>query len=240
MVRDQIQRLEDPALKCACTVHTEIINIMQIWTTFLERKMQRFPNLTAAISSEVTELLSERHLVAQDLLKHYVEVQASFIKTVQMDFNTEMHELLKKNLLSKNELHSVIPVGNIVTTGPGALMSVIGDGLTEIQKMQCTVVRQLVQNYFQIVKTAFQDYCPKVIAHSIVYYMESNIHRRLVSTDAVVFFLISIFKRAIIYKMFSQMEKLYTPMNIDQLVQESVTVADHRKQAKEKLQVSNN
>lgn len=61
-------------------------------------------------------------------------------------------------------------------------MSVIGEDLTEVQNMQCTVVRQLVQKYFQIVKTAFQDYCPKAIAHAVVYFMESNIQRHLVGS----------------------------------------------------------
>lgn len=122
-MRDQIRRLEAPALKCAGSVNTEMINIMQIWTTLLEREMQRFPNLTAAISLEVTEVLSKRHLVAQELLKNYVDVQASFIKTIQMDFNTQMLQLLKENPLSKDELHSIIPAVTS-TAGQGQVSSV--------------------------------------------------------------------------------------------------------------------
>lgn len=121
LVRDQIHRLEAPALQCAGSVNTEMINIMQIWMTLREREMQRFPNLNAAISMEVTELLSQRHLVAQELLKNYVEVQESFIKTIQMDFNTQMLELLKKNPLSKDELHSSIPTSTS-TTGQGQVV----------------------------------------------------------------------------------------------------------------------
>lgn len=56
----------------------------------------------------------------------------------------------------------------------------IGDDMTENQKTQCLVVRKLVQQYFEIVKTAFQDYCPKAIAHAVIYFMESNIQRHLV------------------------------------------------------------
>lgn len=165
LVRDQIERLQAPALRCASAVHTEMMNIMQIWATSLDRKTQCFPDLNAAIISEVTELLNERHIEVQKLLKSYIVIQASFIKTIQMDFNTEMHELVKKNPLSKNELNAE------------------GDGgqLSKIQDTQCTIVRQLVHNYFQIVKTAFQDYCPKVIAHTVIYFMEKHIYSRLVS-----------------------------------------------------------
>lgn len=137
--------------------------------------MQRFPYLLEAITGEVTELLNERHLAVNAVLKDYVDVQASFIKTIQMDFNAEMQDLIKKNPLSKNELFT------LTSDKDGEpLQSVLGDVPTEIQKVQCKIVRQLVQRYFDIVKSAFQDYCPKAIAHTVVYFMERNIQKRLV------------------------------------------------------------
>lgn len=78
--------------------------------------MQRFPNLTAAICLEVTEMLNERHLQAQKLLQNYVEIQASFIKTIQMDFNTLMLDLLQENPSLKTELHFNPQVSPIIHT----------------------------------------------------------------------------------------------------------------------------
>ncbi|CAG7817985.1 unnamed protein product, partial [Allacma fusca] len=95
-------------------------------------------------------------------------------------------------------------------SGQGGLMSVIGHDLTETQKTQCLFVRQLVQNYFQIVKSAFQDYCPKAIAHAVVYFMEENIQRHLI-------------------------EKLHTANEIEQLVKESAIVEDQRRYINNKL-----
>lgn len=68
--------------------------------------MEWFPSLEAAICFEIKDIIRERHLVAQERLKDYIKVQCSFIKTIQMDFNKHMHDYLKKNSVSKDELHS--------------------------------------------------------------------------------------------------------------------------------------
>lgn len=139
-------------------------NIMKVWTTLLESKFERFPDLSKAVIEEMTKLLNERHIVAQNHLKTYVEIQSSYIKTIQMYFNQEMYKLIKENSLSKNDLLAE------------------ADGkLNDVQKTQCSVVRQLVQKYFDIARSAFQDYCPKAVAHTMIYHIERHMHSRLVS-----------------------------------------------------------
>jgi hypothetical protein len=127
-----------------------------------------------------------------------------------MDFNTQMLELLKENPISKNQLKSAAPKAAEGSPGQSPLLSVDGDHLNETQKTQCLVVRQLVHNYFQIVKLAFQDFCPKAIAHAVIYFVEKNIQRHLI-------------------------EKLHTPDKVEQLVKESAIVQDQRRHVNSKL-----
>lgn len=164
LVRDQIKRLEEPALRCASDLHTEIMNVVGIWTNLLGDKIKRFPDLEKAIVFEITELLNGRHEVVEGQLRNYIDMQACFIKTIQMDFNTEMNKAVKENPLSKMDFSHEN-----------------GDSKIEMQKTQCTIIRGMVQQYFDIVKKAFQDYCPKAIAYSVIYFMEKNVYSRLVS-----------------------------------------------------------
>jgi replication fork clamp-binding protein CrfC len=84
IVKKQIQRFEEPSLRCVALVYDELVRILN---HILNKPIyKRYPNLRDALSNTVTSYLKESVQPTNKLVSDLVHMEASYINTGHPDF----------------------------------------------------------------------------------------------------------------------------------------------------------
>lgn len=86
LVKRQIRRLEEPALRCVELVHEELQRIVQHCGYDVQQEMLRFPKLNDKIIDVVTVLLKSRLPATNQMVQNLVNIELSYINTKHPDF----------------------------------------------------------------------------------------------------------------------------------------------------------
>ncbi|XP_049783668.1 dynamin-1-like protein isoform X2 [Schistocerca cancellata] len=89
LVKRQIRRLEEPALRCVELVHEEMQRIIQHCGSEVQQELMRFPRLHEKIVDVVTHLLRRRLPVTNQMVENLVAIELAYINTRHPDFNKD-------------------------------------------------------------------------------------------------------------------------------------------------------
>lgn len=89
LVKRQIRRLEEPALRCVELVHEEMQRIIQHCGIEIQQEMMRFPKLHERIIDVVTHLLRHRLPTTNSMVENLVAIELAYINTKHPDFHKD-------------------------------------------------------------------------------------------------------------------------------------------------------
>lgn len=100
LVKRQIQRLEEPSLRCVELVHEEMQRMVQHCGFTTQQEMIRFPRLYDKINEVVSGVLKERLKPTNELVENLVAIELAYINTKHPEFTeANLVTLLKEELL---------------------------------------------------------------------------------------------------------------------------------------------
>lgn len=250
IVKQQIKRLEDPSLKCSSLIYDELIRIL---TQLLNKNQgfKRYPALKERFYSVVVAFYKKAMLPTNKLVSDIVAAEATYINTGHPDFISGHKAMALVNAkveaakpppppaqptLDKN---GKLPPGAInngrdldvdIKPDPGFFGSFWKGGqpgprrknptnlmepppqslkatgtLSEREVIETDVIKLLISSYFNIVKRTVIDMVPKAIMLKLVSHSKDDLQRELLS-------------------------ELYRPDVLDDLMKESETVVNRRKE----------
>ncbi|CAJ0931099.1 unnamed protein product, partial [Mesorhabditis belari] len=86
LVKRQIQRLEEPSLRCVDLVHEELQRIVQHCGNEIQQEMARFPHLFERIKDVVANVLKSRLKQTNSLVESLVAIELAYINTRHPEF----------------------------------------------------------------------------------------------------------------------------------------------------------
>lgn len=89
IVKKQILKLLDPSIACVNEVYKELNKIGQHCLDDEDIALDRYPNLKTELDILVREILDERLPLTKEMVKHFIDVQASYINSAHPDFMPE-------------------------------------------------------------------------------------------------------------------------------------------------------
>ncbi|CAI5448042.1 unnamed protein product [Caenorhabditis angaria] len=106
LVKRQIQRLEEPSLRCVELVHEEMQRMVQHCGFTTQQEMIRFPRLYDKINEVVSGVLKERLKPTNELVENLVAIELAYINTKHPEFTEANLVTLLKEELSLDERHT--------------------------------------------------------------------------------------------------------------------------------------
>uniref|UniRef100_A0A914CED9 Dynamin-1-like protein n=1 Tax=Acrobeloides nanus TaxID=290746 RepID=A0A914CED9_9BILA len=96
LVKEPIERLKDPCLKCVELVYEELLNVADYcFENIKEKTGERFPNLINRINGVVSNLIINQLEPTQNIIEELVDIETAFINTDHPDIQ---YDGLKKFL----------------------------------------------------------------------------------------------------------------------------------------------
>ncbi|PIC33355.1 hypothetical protein B9Z55_013365 [Caenorhabditis nigoni] len=105
LVKRQIQRLEEPSLRCVELVHEEMQRMVQHCGFTTQQEMIRFPRLYDKINEVVSGVLKERLKPTNELVENLVAIELAYINTKHPEFTEANLVTLLKEELSLDDRH---------------------------------------------------------------------------------------------------------------------------------------
>ncbi|CAJ0568564.1 unnamed protein product, partial [Mesorhabditis spiculigera] len=100
LVKRQIQRLEDPSLRCVDLVHEELQRIVQHCGNEIQQEMARFPRLFERIKDVVALVLKSRLKPTNELVENLVAIELAYINTRHPEFtDANLVALIKDSII---------------------------------------------------------------------------------------------------------------------------------------------
>ncbi|EGT55975.1 hypothetical protein CAEBREN_06650 [Caenorhabditis brenneri] len=106
LVKRQIQRLEEPSLRCVELVHEEMQRMVQHCGFTTQQEMIRFPRLYDKINEVVSGVLKERLKPTNELVENLVAIELAYINTKHPEFTEANLVTLLKEELSMDDRHA--------------------------------------------------------------------------------------------------------------------------------------
>jgi len=253
LVKRQIMRLEDPGLRCVELVHEELQRLITQCDEV--KSLNRFPKLHDRICEVVTKLLKNRLPKTNDFVTELVNIELAYVNTYHPDFHRAKDKMLKTQIAQANEnikkeaknleeANAKSRSGTISSSGQGSgsgdnnlsantsthsetgagfgdfVSSTLATGITQHmankkitskERNDVDIIKKLINSYFEIVKKNIQDSVPKAIMHLLVNYTRRQLQSELV-------------------------QELYNPDNFDDLLEESLAVAQRRDEFSKRLE----
>ncbi|VDD91114.1 unnamed protein product [Enterobius vermicularis] len=172
LVKRQISRLEDPSLRCVELVHEELLRIVQHCDQQTQQEMMRFPRLFDRVTEVVNTLLKSRLAPTNEMVKNLVAIELAYINSKHPEFANTLGNVVKDHVGLEND-------GKSSEKEPSSSGDGEGDG-TSLKGSIKRETKQLIWNYFTIVKKNVQDAVPKAIMHFLVNYVQDNLQSELV------------------------------------------------------------
>lgn len=208
IVKQQIRRFEDPALRCVQLVYDELVRIVN---QILQRPIyRRYPQLREQLFNTITMYLKNQVVPTNKLVTDIVNMEASYVNTAHPDFingHTAMsiaHEKHHPSPKVDPKTGRVTPVPNspepsqdgssggffgsffssknkkrmAAMEPPPAVLKASGT-LSERETIETDVIKLLITSYFNIVKRTMVDMVPKAITLNLVRATKEGLQREL-------------------------------------------------------------
>ncbi|WKY07136.1 hypothetical protein Q1695_006947 [Nippostrongylus brasiliensis] len=94
LVKRQIQRLEEPSLRCVELVHEEMQRMVKHCGLTTQQEMQRFPTLYDKINEVVSGVLKSRLVPTNEMVANQVAIELAYINTRHPEFVGEANRTL--------------------------------------------------------------------------------------------------------------------------------------------------
>lgn len=156
LVKDQLARLENPALECVDLVLMEMMRNIHICSNKVQQELRRFPRLQEKIAEVVTKLLQERLLIAKSFVAHLVAMEIGYVNKKHPDFDRKK-----------------------VAETPVKGASIDTSKLSEVEIKNIRILESLIHSYFYIVRKSLQDLVPKAIMYHLVNVVRDSIGKEL-------------------------------------------------------------
>jgi dynamin 1-like protein len=252
LVKSQIKRLEQPAQQCVDLVYDEL---QRVASQCESPEIMRFTNLRDQIVDVVNNMLRNRLVPTQNMISNLIMIELAHINTSHPDFiggsravaqlmermhreNMEKESELAKGKTAQNNnfLNSSSNVSNSLqqsfenlfdssssssnnrsnTPTNGGLVKLPQmpstvrqpDIMSERERMEVDIIKSLIASYFAIVRKNIGDLVPKTVMHFLVNYAKEHVQSNLV-------------------------QRLYRDSSLDELLKETDTVAQRRKNCSE-------
>jgi replication fork clamp-binding protein CrfC len=192
LVRQQVSRLEEPCLKCCDHVFDELVKICEQ----AEKELIQYPQLRTRVNEQVVKLLREYMNPLRDFICNLIKIELAYINT------NHPHFYGGGSVFEQMTPQMVAPPGpgghpEHAPIGPGDKTPRLGSSnftdmpshirqdirhMTERQKRETEVIKQLLTTYFGIIQISIQDKIPKAIVHFLINKVKSDIQNELVAT----------------------------------------------------------
>lgn len=227
IVKQQIKRFEEPALRCVTLIYEELVRIV---SSILQKPVfKRYPQLRDQLHSEALLYLQGLTLPTNKLVSDMVGMEASYINTGHPDFvdGHEAMEIVSEKHRPKGKPQTSTPTPEVpgnskegffgsffggkstkkkmaAMEAPPAILKASGT-LSERETMETDVIKLLIQSYFNIVKRTTIDMVPKAVMLNLVERSKQNLQSELLA-------------------------KLYKDNSFESLLKESDFVVERRKE----------
>jgi|EP00505_MAST-04D_sp_SCG-Rhode-Island_P003266 dynamin 1-like protein len=255
LVKDQIKRLEQPAQQCVDLVYDEL---QRVASQCESPEIERFSNLRDQIVDVVNNMLRNRLVPTQNMITNLIMIELAHINTGHPDFIggsravAQLMERMHRETAAKQRAENGPPKdafgGYGGTEGqmprqpptekagmfdnlfkdftPGSTKSSVAtpggivklpqmpssvrqpDAMTDRERMEVDIIKSLIASYFSIVRKNIGDLVPKTVMHFLVNYAKEHVQSVLV-------------------------QRLYRDSSLDDLLRETDTVAQRRRNCSE-------
>jgi dynamin 1-like protein len=255
LVKDQIKRLEQPAQQCIDLVYDEL---QRVASQCESPEIERFSNLRDQIVDVVNNMLRNRLVPTQNMISNLVNIELAHINTSHPDFIggsravAQLMERMHREQAAKeraerptdalggyeygqgqnppppsssgsgggmfeNLFKDLAPTKSSSGSGNGKgvvklpqMPSTVRqpDSMTERERMEVDIIKSLIASYFSIVRKNIGDLVPKTVMHFLVNYAKEHVQSVLV-------------------------QRLYRDSSLDELLRETDTVAQRRRNCSE-------
>lgn len=181
--KHMIYKLRPVSLDCADSVAAELKNLFHKVEVI---ELESFTIFKTAILNIVDNLIGSRLIPAKEFINQFFEIEAGFINSKHPDFVSSATNSIKESVKGENEKHSE------------SMRSISKRERNEIE-----LIKQMLFNYFEVVKKNICDYIPKIIFTLLV-----GKTIEMCETEII--------------------RSLYRPEEIDNLLKENSEASEHR------------
>lgn len=180
IVKKQILKMLDPSIACVNVVFAELNKIAQHCLDAEDLTLDLYPNLKTELDVLVREILDERLPLTKDMVKHFIDVQASYINSAHPDFMPEQVESDKETSEGEEE-SSEEDVCNDEIPPQDQFKKLFS--LTVFKKAKkhdsCVLIQELIERYFYIIHKMVLDTVPKFVMHFMINSVVEHLHNEL-------------------------------------------------------------
>ncbi|AMD18901.1 HBL001Wp [Eremothecium sinecaudum] len=238
LVKQQIQRFEDPSLRLVGLVFDELVRILR--EIISQPKYARYPGLRDAISNYFIQYLKERVIPSNEFVIDVIKAEQTYINTAHPDLlkGSQAMSMVEEKLHPKQTdpktgktIIQVAPstsdkassgiFGGFFTSknkkkltaleAPPSVLKATGQ-MTERETLETEVIKLLIDSYFGIVKRTVADLVPKAVMLKLIVKSKNDIQKVL-------------------------LEKLYGNQDIEELTKENDITIQRRKECQNMVQI---
>ncbi|AGO10453.1 AaceriABL001Wp [[Ashbya] aceris (nom. inval.)] len=237
LVKQQIQRFEDPSLRLVALIFDELVRILR--EIISQPKYARYPGLREAISNYFIQYLKERIIPANDFVVDIIKSEQTYINTAHPDLlkGSQAMSMVEERLHPKQvdpktgkSLPSTVQPSDKGSSGifggffasknkkkltaleaPPSVLKATGQ-MTERETLETEVIKLLIESYFNIVKRTVADLIPKAVMLKLIVKSKNDIQKIL-------------------------LEKLYGNQDIEELTKENDITIQRRKECHNMVQI---
>lgn len=189
LVRQQVARLEEPCLKCCDHVFDELVKICDAG----EREINRYPTLRTRVGEHVVKLLREFMNPLREFIGNLIKIELAYINTNHPHFygGGSVYDQLGAPAQALNTPQVPPQPIPLIADEPSRKGSQFSDmpshirqdraNMTERQRKETEVIKQLLTTYYSIVQISIQDKIPKAIVHFLVNKVKTDLPAHLVT-----------------------------------------------------------
>lgn len=180
IVKKQILKLLDPSTTCVNVVYTELNEIGQHCLDAEDLALDRYPNLKTELDVLVKEILDERLPLTKEMVKHFINVQASYINSAHPDFMPEEVKSDMENSEDEEELcEELVYNDKIPLQDQFKKLFSLSVFKKEKKHDSCVLIQELIKRYFYIIHKMVLDTVPKFVMHFMINSVVDNLHNEL-------------------------------------------------------------
>lgn len=152
LVKQQIQRLEEPSLRYVKKIYNELINSLDLIDV---KEIKRYKLLESKIKEIMIDTINQCLAPTNQMVKNVIQIELSFINSSHPDFLSD--GTMKEEMQRNNEVDDV-----------EVKMNCNDLQFSEREIMEINIIRNLIVSYFNVVKKNICDVIPKTIVCFLV------------------------------------------------------------------------
>lgn len=238
LVKQQIQRFEEPGLRLVSLVFDELVRILR--QIISQTKYSRYPGLREALSSSFVQFLKEAIIPTNEFVTDIIKSEQTYINTAHPDLlkgsqamATVEERLHPRQVDPKTGKSLPTQASTLEEKGSGGffggfflsknkkkmvalespppVLKATGQ-MTERETMETEVIKLLIASYFNIVKRTVADIIPKAVMLKLIVKSQNDIQKVL-------------------------LEQLYGNQDIEELTKENDITIQRRKECQKMVEI---